>query len=318
MGLLGAVVALGMALSTTPARAAATARPGTLNYVEGQADIADTSGARTSLNAKAIGSEELNPGEILETGQGKAELLLTPGVFFRLGDQSAMRMISPGLTDTRVELLKGSALVEATNLLPENDIQVIDDGTSIRLLKPGLYAFNLTAPRVAVYDGEVDVRQDDHNVKLKSGHELNPQASVKPAKFDKKTTAQQDPLYQWSSARSAYLAEADVAAAPAYLGNPALWAGTGWYWNPYFSMYTFIPGDMLFSPFGYGFYSPWLAPPIFGYGYPHRWGAGWHQRPIPPAGRLAPHSFTSQPRMSAPQAFGGGMSMGHFGGGMHR
>jgi hypothetical protein len=30
-----------------------------------------------------------------------------------------------------------------------------------------------------------------------------------------------------------------------------------WYWNPYFSMFTFIPGvGNIYSPFGYGFYSP--------------------------------------------------------------
>ena len=31
-------------------------------------------------------------------------------------------------------------------------------------------------------------------------------------------------------------------------------------WDPWFSCYTFIPGDGIFySPFGWGFYSPWWA-----------------------------------------------------------
>ena len=49
--------------------------PGTLNYVEGQASIGDQ-----TLNSQAVGSAELQNGQVLETGDGKAEILLTPGV----------------------------------------------------------------------------------------------------------------------------------------------------------------------------------------------------------------------------------------------
>ena len=64
------------------------ARPGGLNYVEGQVSIDGE-----ALGAGAIGYTELSPGQSLETGVGKAELLLTPGVFFRLGDNSSAMMI---------------------------------------------------------------------------------------------------------------------------------------------------------------------------------------------------------------------------------
>jgi hypothetical protein len=50
------------------------------------------------------------------------------------------------------------------------------------------------------------------------------------------------------------------------------WNG-GWYYNPYFNMYTYIPGaGVMWSPFGYGFFSP-VA--IFGYYTPTTyWGGG--------------------------------------------
>ena len=35
---------------------------------------------------------ELNTGDVLDTAQGKAEILLTPGVFLRVGDNSEVRM----------------------------------------------------------------------------------------------------------------------------------------------------------------------------------------------------------------------------------
>ena len=50
-------------------------RPGTLNYVEGQVYL----GAQT-LGEESVGKVELNPGEELTTQDGKAEILLTPGV----------------------------------------------------------------------------------------------------------------------------------------------------------------------------------------------------------------------------------------------
>ena len=35
------------------------------------------------------------------------------------------------------------------------------------------------------------------------------------------------------------------------------WSGAGWYWDPWFGAWTFIPDDgILYSQFGWGFYSP--------------------------------------------------------------
>ena len=57
-------------------------------------------------------------GAQLRTGQGHAEVLLTPGVFLRLGDNSAIRMLSNDLADTRVELQTGSAIVDSSEPIP--------------------------------------------------------------------------------------------------------------------------------------------------------------------------------------------------------
>src|ERR1700722_2004251 len=86
-------------LLAIPAAAASSAIPGTLNYVEGQAAVAGQ-----TVTPRDVGSVQLQPNQVLETGQGRAELLLTPGVFLRVGDNSAVRLISPGLADTRVEV----------------------------------------------------------------------------------------------------------------------------------------------------------------------------------------------------------------------
>ena len=91
-----AVVLSAPAFATTDAH---SALPGTLNYVEGQASIGSD-----PLNADSIGSTTLQPGQTLETGNGKAEVLLTPGVFLRVDSNSAVKMISPSITDTEIQL----------------------------------------------------------------------------------------------------------------------------------------------------------------------------------------------------------------------
>src|SRR3954462_14561613 len=137
----------------------AVARPGTINYAEGEVTLDGR-----ALAAKSLGNAELSAGSLLQTTRGKAELLLTPGVFLRLGDESAVRMVSPSLTDTRVELVRGRALLEVDLLEPENHLQVRDSGSDVRIEKKGVYAFDSDRAQVAVYEGKAVVQVEDKNV----------------------------------------------------------------------------------------------------------------------------------------------------------
>ena len=304
------------------ARSANSALPGTLNYVEGQVSM----GTET-LNSKSIGSAELQPGQALTTDNGKAEILLTPGVFLRLDDHSSATMVSPNLTDTQVEITKGRAMVEVADLYKENDIRVLQNGSITQLLKPGLYDFDAGQDQVRVFDGEALVRDGDHQMKLKKGREisLDSGAPFKAQKFDKKAFEASD-LYRFSSLRSSYLAQANVDAARLYAngyGYGPGWYGNGWYWDPWFSAYTFIPGDgMFYSPFGWGFYSPLWAfnAPYWGGGY---WGG--YARPFGPGyrppfahpGPVGHAGFAGSGAVMRGGSFGGvrGGSMGGFHGG---
>ncbi len=282
---LTAFLLFGISFIASPVRAEDhhQARPGTLNYVEGQAFL-----GTQSLDAKSIGTVEVDAGETLSTENGKAEILLTPGVFFRLGDQSSATMISSGLTDTRMSLDEGEALVEVTEIHPENDLRIKEDGKSTELLKVGLYDFNENLRVVRVLDGEAVVEEGDRSIKVKSGHmiDFGAKQAIKAQKFDKKELEAED-LYRWTSLRSGYLAEANADYAPTYSSGGFGWFGDGWYWDPWFDAYTFIPGDGIFcSPFGWGFYSPWYAyaSPFYGSGHSYHhfgtaypfWGSGVH------------------------------------------
>src|SRR5580658_1254494 len=140
-------------------------QPGAINYTEGQ----------VSINGQAIRGARnttLQPGQILQTQDGKAEMLLTPGVFLRLNNHSQARLASSSITDTRVELLQGEAMVEAAQVEPANNLTIADAGYTTQIDKRGIYEFNADAPKLAVYDGEATVIVDGHNVNVKKGHEV--------------------------------------------------------------------------------------------------------------------------------------------------
>ncbi len=315
-----AFVALSFLLSPIWAAGQQVARPGTLNYVEGHASLGSQ-----PLNDSSIGKIVVDPGQTLMTENGKAELLLTPGVFVRLGESSALTMISLGLTNTRVSLDRGEAFVEVDEIHPENDLRILQDGITTQLVKMGLYDFSANLHVVRVLDGEAIVDTGERDVKVTSGHMVDLTTEpLKVRKFDKEEIEAED-LYSWTSLRSGYLADANADSAPTYSYGGFGWSGDGWYWDPWFDAYTFLPGDGIFySPFGWGFYSPWcilgapffwgshyyhhFSPTSYGawgteahYGLPTNYGHGVHY-----AARFIPHG-----------SFGGSRVAGFHGGGFH-
>jgi len=286
------------AVLSAPAWGANQALPGTVNYVEGQVSVGNE-----ALNGKSIGSITLEPGQTLTTQNGKAEILLTPGVFFRVGSDSAATLVSPSLTDTEIGLSKGQAMVEVDDIHKDNVLRVREDGTTTQLLKTGIYGFNANNENMRTLKGEALVQDGDHTFKLKGGHEFaledNPQ--LKTTKFDKKEY-EQSSLYRFSDLRSEYLAESNENAAGMYGPGGPGWYGPGWYWDPWFWNYTWLPGSGLFwGPFGWGFGSPlwfdYYGPIYYGpytpFGY--NWGPARPYHPGHSGPTAALHGFGGQP-----------------------
>jgi hypothetical protein len=263
-----------------PSQTAQAPQPGSINYVEGQAAVDGQ-----PLSDKSVGSVRVADGGTVTTQNGRVEVLLTPGVFFRLGDQSSAQMISAGLSDTSLALQKGRAMVEVADIHDENNLRVSLQNTPVQLRKRGLYDFDADRGEIRVFDGEAVLDNGTQQIKIKGGHELSLAGPLKAHSFDKK--AREDDLYRWSSLRSSYLAEANADAARRYAERtgyaPGLWDGSGWYWDPWYSAYTYIPGNGFFyNPFGWGFYSPGFiyAAPYYGF---------YGERHFGPAYR--PHNF---------------------------
>jgi len=300
--------------------------PGTLNYVEGQVSVQGQ-----VQTPKSVGSTLVGPDQKLQTRDGNAEMLLTPGVYLRVGHHSSVTMLAPDLANTQVELTKGSAMLEVDELFEQNNLSFVMDNSRTRIKKQGLYDFTANPGSVKVLQGEAEVSEGDRQINLKKGHEALLAQGQPPMKQKfNKHQFENDALYRWSMLRSEYASEANVNEGNALLGAGGWW-GPGWYWDPFWMDFAFMPGwGMGWGPFGYPFFSPWMVgwAPYYGVtGYGHRYGLYNYPvnraatRPLPPlAHGVARGSagFQPFPRSMTGNRMGmraGGFHAGGFGGG---
>jgi hypothetical protein len=260
-----------------------------IHFVEGQAYLGDQ-----PVETKFGNFPEVKENAQLRTEDGRAEVLLTPGVFMRLGENSSFRMITNRLIDTRLELLSGTAIIEAEDIAKDNSVTVVYKDASVHVAKKGLYRFEAASGELKVFDGDAEVTAADKTVEVKESRliELN---TLAVRKFDKNET---DSLDRWSARRGEYVAMANVAAANSIrtsmfsggsllnggmYGNGGLYGNGlfngGWFFNPYFGMYSYVPGleGAMYSPYGYRFWSPfnvYMAYTPGYYYYPSNYGSG--------------------------------------------
>lgn len=243
------------------AQSVISARAGLIHYVEGQVYLGDE-----PIESKFGNFPEVKENGQLRTGEGRAEVLLSPGVFLRLGENSSFRMITNRLIDTRLEFLSGSAIVEAEDL--PYAITVVDKDITVKIVKKGLYRFDSSPATVHVFDGLAEVTAGDKTLQVKDGHMLSLD-TMAVSHFDKNAT---DAMDRWSARRAEYLSMANVSAANSLRTSGSLYNGglyngglynggaftNGWYWNPYFGMFTFVPfgGGSWYSPYGFRYWTP--------------------------------------------------------------
>jgi hypothetical protein len=251
-----------------------SARSGLIHYVEGQVYLGEQ-----LVETKFGTFPEVKENKELKTGEGRAEVLLTPGVFLRLGENSSFRMITNRLIDTRLEFLSGSAVVEAEDIGKDNSVTVVYRDATVHPIKKGIYRFDAAAGELRVFDGLAEITSGDQTVEVREGHMIALD-TLSVRRFDKTAT---DALNRWSERRDGYVSMANVEAANTLRTSMFSGGGlssNGWYYNPFFGMYSYVPGmgGMFYSPYGNAFFSPfdvsmafmpgfYYFPGYAGYGY---------------------------------------------------
>jgi hypothetical protein len=337
-----------LALSALPASAQTVigAKSGVINWVEGDAFLGDKPYV---MQPSQFG--EVKENMVFRTEEGRAEILLPPGVFLRISEKSSIRMISNRLIDTRVELLSGSGIVEVDDLAKEATVTVVCKDATVSLTKAGLYRFDTAPAQIKVFKGSADVAMGGDSIGVPAGKmvSLSGVAGV-PEKF---AIAETDSFDHWSRRRGELLANANISAAKQAQNygygsgtNPCSGYGgyrTGpfarpwgtWGYNPYYGLGTYIPCQgSLMSPYGFRYWSPiavyqaFYAPrPTYspsagggGFGSPSYgsmgMSGGGYSGSVGSAVSSAGSSASAGASMgSSSAAAGGGGSAGHGGGG---
>ena len=250
------LLAVGMNVGTGYAQQVISAQSGTVHYVEGSVSVNGKPVQRRTGQFTTLGS-----GQELRTEEGRAEVLLTPGAYLRVADHSAVRLLSNRLTDTRIEVLQGSVMVECDELLRDNAVTLVYKDRTIQLQKNGLYRIDTDPPRVKVYDGVAILQSSLGQLTLRKGKQASLDGVLLAEHFDT-NAKRQDELYSWSMVRAGQLVAANHSATNTLLGNGTAWRSSGWLFDPYLDGFAFVPGgSILRTPFGWRLYSP------FGLGY---------------------------------------------------
>ncbi|MGA2715805.1 MAG: hypothetical protein ABSG41_22110, partial [Bryobacteraceae bacterium] len=150
--LSSAVVVVAMAGAICSAQSITSARSGTLHYFEGDVSIDGM-----PVQSKVGKFPEVKDQSVLSTSLGRAEVLLTPGVFLRLGENSSIRMIDTRLVSTRVDILSGSVMLESDDPqmnLKDSPVVLLYKDYEIRMQKHGLAELNSDPGQLKVFKGE--------------------------------------------------------------------------------------------------------------------------------------------------------------------
>jgi FecR-like protein len=240
---------------------------GTVYFFEGSVWLGDQ-----RLEQKFGKFPTIGEGGELRTQDGRAEVLLTPGVFLRMGENSRVRLVSSNLADTRVELLDGSAVIEAKDPSADTSATVSYKGWQIKVPERGIYRIDTVPPQVKVYKGEAQVVAEGNKdtVAVKDGQVL-PLAGVLVA--DASQGELNDSFDRWAMERSQAI-YSDNATASEIIDDPTLTdsAGLALGGLSYFPI-TSSPALGLANPYGLSFWSPFQ--PSLNSLYLRGVGLGW-------------------------------------------
>jgi len=182
-----------------------SARAGLIQVTDGSVFLDDE-----RLEQKAAKFDQIKEGSELRTQDGRAEVLLTPGVFLRMGNDSAIRMISNHLVDTRVRFLNGSAIVDATEASPNSSVTIVYSDYVVRIAGQGSYRFDTNPPELKVDKGEAKVVLDGKSAVVRGGYSVPFTTDLAARRFGSDPV---DNLDEWSKSRNESISRNNLDAA---------------------------------------------------------------------------------------------------------
>ena len=237
-----------------------SAKAGGVNYVEGKVAV-----VKNSRSGYLVKGDRLEVGEKVSTGaNGKAEILLNPGSYVRLGENAVFEFVSTSLDDVKIKLGSGSAIFE---VFADNEFRVAiaTPKANFYAVKSGVYRVDVLqdgSGRISVWKGKAQIGEDTEAVVKGGKAAVVKNNEVAVEKFDRDD---KDSLESWSKERAKLLAKINAKLERNNVRNSLLnsFNNRGWGIYDSFGLWVFdrFSGYSCFVPFGYGWSSP------YGYGY---------------------------------------------------
>lgn len=238
-----------------------SAKAGKVNFVEGSASVSRIGGTTGML----LKGDQLEVDEKVSTGAfGRAEILLNPGSYVRLGENAEFSFKSTSLDDLRLKVDKGSSIFEvfATN---QFKVSIYTPKSRVTIVNSGVYRIDVEPSGnalLSVIEGQAVVGEKIVAVVKEGQTGTINGGKVTIGKFDR---GNRDALASWSRSRAK-----DLAKVASSLKNQnvrgslinAFQAGTWghrrsfgvWVYDPVRGIYCFLPYyDGWNSPYGYGY-----------------------------------------------------------------
>jgi hypothetical protein len=238
-----------------------SAKAGGVNYVEGKVSVTQ----RNNRNGLLLKGDTVEVGETVSTGtDGKAEILLNPGSYVRLAENSSFAFSNTSLDDLQLKVNRGTALFEVITA-EEFKVTVKAPKANFYIVKSGVYRVDVAndgSGKIEVWKGRAQIGNSPA-IEVKAGRAATVNGNqFAVAKFDRDD---KDVLEMWSKSRAKELAKLNSRLQKNDVRNTLMSSFVRRGWNMYdsFGLWVLDPFSRAycFLPFGYGWSSP------YGYGY---------------------------------------------------
>ena len=210
-------------------------------------------------------TEDLETGDVVRTGlDGRVEVLLNPGSYLRIGENSEIELTDNSLENLAIRLVRGTAIVEVTGTDDtELLINIATPHTRMAIVRRGLYRVNVVpgdATELIVRKGRVLL--EPTHTKIKGGDKvIFSDNSFSVAKL-KKSEKTRDNLEAWSKGRAETLAQANSRLSARALTTLIGSYRSDWWLSNFsgragFWLYDSSGRFYTFFPFSYGCGSPY-------------------------------------------------------------
>ncbi|HEX9960328.1 MAG TPA: FecR family protein, partial [Pyrinomonadaceae bacterium] len=144
-----------------------SAKAGGINFVEGKVAVA----RKTAKSGYLLKGDELEIGDVVSTGAGgKAEILLNPGSYVRLGENTDFEFVDTSVENLKVKVNRGSVIFEVI-ADDEFRVAVTTPGADFYVVKSGIYRVDVLsdgAGKIEVWKGLAEIG-DGRSEPLKKG-----------------------------------------------------------------------------------------------------------------------------------------------------